>query len=88
MCICNLYHLQELTNGQNKFNNKEQTYSLISELLPLLKHIYQNQLNELEVKQGDQGKLQQLPSFFLQLDILLIDLSSRQWIFWCTSSSI
>ncbi|XP_042386677.1 uncharacterized protein LOC121978390 [Zingiber officinale] len=45
---------KELTNGQNKFNNKEHTYSLISELLPLLKHIYQNQLNELEVKQGDQ----------------------------------
>ncbi|XP_042469511.1 uncharacterized protein LOC122052171 isoform X2 [Zingiber officinale] len=46
---------KELANGQNKFNNKEHTYSLISELLPLLKHIYQNQLNELEVKQGDQG---------------------------------
>ncbi|XP_042449766.1 uncharacterized protein LOC122034510 [Zingiber officinale] len=45
---------KELANGQNKFNNKEHTYSLISELLPLLKHIYQNQLNEMEVKQGDQ----------------------------------
>ncbi|XP_074579888.1 E3 ubiquitin-protein ligase JMJ24-like [Curcuma longa] len=41
--------IQEPTNDQNKYKNMEHAYNLISQLLPLLKNIYLNQLNELEM---------------------------------------
>ncbi|WOK91900.1 hypothetical protein Cni_G00591 [Canna indica] len=46
---------KELANCQNKFNKTEQAYNLISQLLPLLKNIYQKQLGEVETKEPDQG---------------------------------
>ncbi|XP_042377410.1 lysine-specific demethylase JMJ25-like [Zingiber officinale] len=41
--------IQEPTNDRNKYKNTEHAYNLISQLLPLLKNIYLNQLNELEM---------------------------------------
>ncbi|RRT41704.1 hypothetical protein B296_00048832 [Ensete ventricosum] len=47
--------LQELAHD-HKFNEIEHAYNLISHLLPLLKQIYQKQLNELEFEVPDQGR--------------------------------
>lgn len=49
--------LQEPTNDRNKYKNTEHAYNLISQLLPLLKNIYLNQLNELEMIEPHRGKL-------------------------------
>lgn len=49
------FYLQELAHDHKKFNEIEHAYNLISHLLPLLKQIYQKQLNELEFEVPDQG---------------------------------
>lgn len=49
------FDLQELAHDHKKFNEIEHAYNLISHLLPLLKQIYQKQLNELEFEVPDQG---------------------------------